>query len=133
MFTSEKKIPYLLMTEGQRHDLMKQNSSIYFKGFMTENMHVSEETHDAMVSFVSRYGNVEPRATLVVLQTLDECLGLKEKILSSSDRDVQSVLGSEFFDRLLRVTEELKKLGDEEIDLHEGHILIHANKVYEKC
>lgn len=133
MMYPDKKIPYLLMTEAQRHELMVQNTSIYFKGFMTENMHFSPEGYDVMKNFVSKYGDLNPRATLIVLQTLDECIGLEQKILNTQDKDVQSVLGSEFFERLLRVTEEIKKISDEELSLHEDYILNLANKVYEKC
>lgn len=133
MMFYEKKIPYLLMTEAQRHELMKQNSSIYFKGFMTEHLHLSDQSHDRMVDFVNRYGNEEPRSTLIVLQMVDECLGLEEKFFSTEDRDAQIVLGSKIFEGLLKLTEELRKLGEEELSQHEDHILEIANKVYEKC
>lgn len=130
---NEKKIPYLLMTEAQRVELMKQNSSIYFKGFMTEHLHLSDRSLKTMNEFVSKYGSVEPRSTLVVLQMIDECLGLEEKFFATEDSDAQLVLGSKIFEGLLKLTEEVKKLGEDELSLHEDYILEIANKVYEKC
>lgn len=130
MIFNDKKIPYLLMTESQRTELMKQNSEIYFKGYMSSHMHLCEKTTAGMTKLISEMGESEGRKVLITLQQLDECLGIQEAMVSVVG-DTKSAYLRSYTDKILSSIQILEDIG--QIEKHESYLIEHIEKMNLLC
>lgn len=113
------------MTESQRRELTQNNSQLYFRGYMTKNLHLCEKIRLGMSNLCS--ANLDTRSTLIALQSIDECLGIEESIKTSSDQLAKEVLLKEFSGKILNTIEKIRDMGV--IDAHESYLIEHIEEM----